>query len=141
MSRSLRLVLIGLVALALVGGVVGYTMWNKPHRDLSAGKADFSVKPAELYQAFVTNETEANAQYLNKVVELSGVIIDKPAIEGTGAVVLLEVPGEMFGINCAFEAADADALKSLDKGTTITLRGEVTGYTMDVNLARCVLVQ
>ncbi len=142
MSRSLRLVLIGLVALALVGGVVGYIMWNQPHRDLSAGKADFTMKPEELLQAFTANEAEANTKYLNKVVELSGVILDKPPIDGGGAVVLLEVPGEMLSvINCAFEATDAASVQPLDKGATITVRGEVTGYTMDVNLARCVLVQ
>ena len=139
MKKQVQYILLAVLALAVAGAATGYVMWNQPHRDL-ADSADFTVKPVELYQAFSADETSANDKYLNKVVEVSGVVMEKKNIEGNRAIVLLEVPNEMFGINCAFEAEDAAQLEGIASGTEVTLRGEVTGYTMDVNLARCILM-
>ena len=140
MNQSLKLGLFAVLALLLLGGGAGFYMWNKPHKDLTDSAADFTLKPEELFQAYNTDETNANQTYLNKVVELTGVIMEKQTVEENRSIVLVEVPGEMFGINCAFEAEEADQISGLKEGQSITLRGEVTGFTMDVNLARCVLM-
>lgn len=136
-SRTNYIILAALILL-IAGGATGYFMWNKPHTDLTADVADFNTNPTELFEKFNTDEAAANQTYLNKVVELTGTISEKKDVGDQGAVILLEVPGEMFGINCAFEPADVASLESLEVGSNITLRGKVTGMAFDVNLARCV---
>ncbi len=139
MSTTLRNILVLVFLIAVGGGIAAYLMWNQSHRDLSE-TVDYTLKPSELYQAFSNDESSANKQYLNKVVEMTGVVMEKQEIEGNRGMVLLEVPNEMFGINCAFEPEAAGALDSVNVGDQITLRGAITGYTMDVNLARCILM-
>ncbi|MDP5169652.1 MAG: OB-fold putative lipoprotein [Bacteroidia bacterium] len=140
MNQSSKIGLTAVLAVLLLAGGGGYYMWNKPHKDLTDSPADFTLKAEELFQAYYADEASANQTYLNKVVELTGVVMEKQTVEENRSIVLVEVPGEMFGINCAFEAEEADQVNSLKEGQTITLRGEVTGFTMDVNLARCVLM-
>lgn len=141
MNRTVRIALIIIALVAVGGGAAAIYLWNKPHRDLTAMEADFTVTPEALFTAFEANEADANAKYLNKVVEVKGTVMDKQEAGEERAIIMLEVPGQMFGLNCAFEADGAGATESVAVGDEVTLRGEVTGYTMDVNLARCVVMQ
>lgn len=140
MKSKTNYIVLAIVVLLFAGGAAGYFMWNKPHQDLTADAADFMTSPTELFEKFTADETAANQTYLNKVVELSGTVTEKKDVGDQGSVILLEVPGEMFGINCAFEPADAASLASVETGSTITLRGKVDGMAFDVNLSRCVQV-
>lgn len=140
MKSKTNYIVLAVFALLLAGGITGYFMWNKPHQDLTADAADFTTTPTELFEKFTADEAAANQTYLNKVVELSGIVTEKKDVGEQGSVILLEVPGEMFGINCAFEPADAASLTDIATGSTITLRGKVDGMAFDVNLSRCVQV-
>lgn len=138
MKSKTNYIVLAVVALLFAGGGAGYFMWNKPHQDLTASAADFNITPSDLFHEFNADETAANQTYLNKVVELSGTVAEKKDVGEQGTVILLEVPGEMFGINCAFEPADVASLETVEVGSSITVRGQVTGIALDVNLARCV---
>lgn len=140
MKSKSNYIVLAVVALLFTGGAAGYFMWNKPHQDLTADAADFTTDPTELFGKFTSDEAAANLTYLNKVVELSGTVAEKKDVGEQGSVILLEVPGEMFGINCAFEPADAASLASVETGSIVTLRGKVDGIALDVNLSRCVKV-
>ena len=47
----------------LLGGLIGYKMWNKPHMDISAAESFISVSAMELVQAFKEDETSANTRF------------------------------------------------------------------------------
>lgn len=146
MKTKVNYIVLALTGLLMVGGASGYFMWNKPHQDLTADAADFTTNPAELFGKFSADETTANQTYGNKIVELSGTVAEKTEVGKQGVAILLEVPGEMFGINCVFEPEDAASLSSVEAGSTITLRGKVDGFAgldgmaFDVNLSRCVMI-
>lgn len=128
-------------ALLFIGaGAFGYYQWNKPHQDLTEQAADFTLSSEELYQEFVRDEQQANQDYLGKVVEITGTVGNIKEEEGNRAIILLEVPGEMFGINCAFEADQSGSLSSVEPGQSLTIRGKVDGFTLDVILSRCVRI-
>ncbi len=140
MNATAKIGLFATLALVVIGASTGLYLWNKPHQDLSAAPADFVVAPADIFQAYVEDEATANQTYLNKVVEMTGTIVDKMNNDNGSQIVVLEVPGEIFGINCAFEPDDIETLATLTVGQSMTLRGYVTGYTADVNLARCIVL-
>lgn len=140
MKSKTNYIVLAVVALLIAGGAGVYVMWNKPHQDLTADAADFTTSPTELFGEFTADEAAANQTFGNKVVELSGTVSEKKDVGDQGSVILLEVPGEMFGINCAFEPADAASLSSVETGSKITLRGKVDGMAFDVNLSRCVVI-
>lgn len=139
MNRNSLLIIL-VAAIASAAGV-GYAMWNKPHEDLTEEAANFTLASTELYTEYTSDEAAANSTYLGKTVELTGIVAEKKEEEGNRAILLLEIPGEMFGINCAFEADHSAEVQSIEPGQSITLRGKVDGFTFDVNLSRCVIIK
>ena len=124
----------------LLGGIYGYYMYNKPHKDLARLKADFELGATELFSAYEANEEKSNELYLDKVVEVKGTIKSIKKEEGL-VTVTLDANNDLFGVICGMEpnaySKLAEQLKSEDE---VTLRGFCTGMLMDVVLERCVVV-
>ena len=136
---SLRKSLLIILPLLVIAAGIGLYMYNKPHADLHASEADFKLKAAELLETFSNNETDANAKYLNKIVEVSGVVVEKEVTETGDVIVFLKEPGEMFGVSCAFVPEQQAEAESLQTGEQTTIKGVCTGMLMDVSLSRCVV--
>ena len=63
------------VLMAAIVMVAGYLIYNKPHRNILAEEAQFSLPLAEMNQEFLVNEDAAYKKYFNKVVEISGTAV------------------------------------------------------------------
>ena len=122
---------------AIVGIGVGLYMYNKPLESMSGQKADISISAADLYQAFDADEQAANTAYLGKVIEVSGAIASISAGDDGSNNVLLNAGDVMGGVVCRLDASSTDIFQ---EGQQVSLRGECTGKLLDVELARCVLV-
>lgn len=123
-----------LVILIVLGGAFGYWQYNKGHKETSGAKADISISPKDLLQAFDTDEASANQKYLDKIIEVEGVVklTDKT---DAGSSLHLETGSEMSAIICEFESPDA--VSSVQIGQTAKVKGFCTGKLMDVVLVRC----
>ncbi|MDX2248049.1 MAG: hypothetical protein SF052_14785 [Bacteroidia bacterium] len=139
MSRNLRIMLMIVAVSAFIGASAGIYMFNKPHEDVSSAQADYSLSVDELFIAFSNDETASNEKFLNKIVEVKGVIGEK-SDSPEGVTLILNAKGEMFGVSCGFVGEDAAPLKDISVGSEVTVRGICTGFLTDVNLARCVLM-
>jgi flagellar basal body-associated protein FliL len=115
---------IGLIALILVlaAGAAGYFLWNKPHKDVSSAKG-LQVNAAELYQAFITDSAAANDKYIDKVLEVSGVIKSTSANQQQQIIVALQTNNSDAAVNCTLEQKDA----VIKAGAQIKLKGICTG--------------
>ena len=135
-----KLLKYGLV-LALIGGAVGYYLWNKPHENMERAAADVQLTAAELFTAFAEDETTANAAYLDKVVAVSGQVreVSKSA-EGLTKVTL-DSGDEMFGVICQLDELSEHERTDFTTGENVTFKGKCTGMLMDVVLVRCVEVK
>lgn len=81
-----KLLFIGLVL--LVGMSVGlYFYMYKDHRDVSTEEAKYSLTVAVLQSQFVNDLAGANAKYLDKAIEVSGIIT---SIDSAGHSVVLD---------------------------------------------------
>ncbi len=130
----LSLLAIGL----LVGITVGVYMYNKPLESMDSQEAEITLSAVDLYTAFDSDEASANAQYLGKVIEVSGVIQTISDAEEGQPSILLDAGGLMGGVICRL---DPTASSTFNVGQSVTFRGECTGKLMDVELARCVPVE
>lgn len=108
--------------LVLAGVATGYFLWNKPHKDVSSAKG-LQVNAAELYQAFITDSAAANAKYIDKVVEVKGVIKSTNFNQQQQVIVALQTNNNDAAVNCTLEQKDA-VIKS---GAEIRLKGICTG--------------
>ncbi|MEZ4776701.1 MAG: hypothetical protein R3D00_26230 [Bacteroidia bacterium] len=138
MSRSFKIFLIVGALAGFIGVSAAIYLFNKPHEDVSGAEVAYSLTVDELFTAFNSDEAAANEKFLNKIVEVNGMIGEK-SDSPEGVTVILNATGEMFGVSCGFVGDDAAALRNLSAGEEITVRGICTGFLTDVNLTRCVL--
>ena len=131
-----------ILVLALVTVVTGVSIvlyvYLKPHRDVTNEKG-VQLSAQSLYDAFKVNETEANAKYLDKAIELSGEVGDVSVNQDGFTVVNFKTNDPLIVINCTFKT-NPGVLKA---GQKITFKGICTGYVPDdkVSINQGVLVK
>lgn len=127
-------------AVAVVAGVAGgIYMFGKKHKDLSVTKPDFVIQADALLKEFETNEQEASLKYINKVIEVSGTISSAEKGEGTAWSIALDTGSDFAKILCTFTSIDDTT--QLEPGKQVVLRGECSGYLMDVLLNNCQIIK
>jgi hypothetical protein len=127
------------LVLALLGGVFAYMQFNKEHRDINAEEATEKVTAIDLFQSYVDDEAGANAKFLDKVVEISGVIVEISAEAGSEFVVL-QSNDDFFGVNVYFD--DVAQLNGLEVGANVKVKGHCTGGdSMGVVIAHCSVIK
>ena len=135
-TKHYVLALVALLSLVAIGA---FWQYNKPTRDLTEEKADLSISSTDLYQQFSENETQANQQYLDKVVQVRGKLQTINRTEG-GLNLILDAGSEMGGVICEIPSANIPEGLNLQTGRELAVKGQCTGFLMDVVLVKCVIV-
>ena len=120
--------------MAVAAAGVGYYLYTKPKADMETMKAYSALKAADLVQKFNDDEAAAEVEFLDKTVEVTGIVKEK-----TESGIILEGVDEMTGVLCEFENP-AD-LAAIDAKQTITVKGICTGKLLDVVLSRCIVAE
>lgn len=124
----------------LIGGGVVWYVFNKPQRNVEKEKPAFVMTAADLYAEYSSNEEAGNAKFSNKVIEVTGEIVEITPGENETSIVLLD---PMEGISCALDsiivADNKEKIENLNIGDEITLKGKCDGIDMimGVVLTRC----
>jgi len=135
-----KFILLGLLAAAVIAGITGYRMWNKPHQNMQTADADIKVDATALYSEYETGDEAANAKYLGKIVEVSGTVRETTTDEGGTVKVMLDSGSEMAGIICELDPLSEHKRTTFQAGEQVRLKGKCDGFLMDVVLTRCVEV-
>lgn len=129
MKSWLKIFLIFSGIALITGGFIAYRIFTKPHRDVTTEKA-VTLTAQKLFDAFKSNETAANAAYLDKAIELSGEVAEVSTNQDGKTVVNFKTNDPFFVINCTFK----DNPGSLKPEETIVFKGICTGYIPDANV-------
>jgi hypothetical protein len=124
------------VVVALAGTLM--YQYNKPPRDVTA-ETGIPVTATELYATFTSNEPQANQVYLNKVLQVSGQVLEVKTIPNSGRVVVLNTGDPMFGVACKLNKVE-NTSRPVKPGEKITIKGICTGYLSDVVLTNSCLI-
>lgn len=130
-----------LLPIALVCLGVGYYLYNKPHQNMESATADLQASASALLTAFEMDEASANTQYLDKVVQVSGVVRSSSRDDAGNVSVVLQTDNEMSGIICQLDELTEHARTDFKPGEQVVFKGKCTGFLMDVVLVRCVEVK
>jgi len=125
----------------IIGAVIGYRMYHKPHFDMERAAPAHSISAVALYNAYEENELKADELYLGKIIEVKGTVqqIDKPE---NGQMVIHLQTDHIFGmVSCELDPHSKHADIPAETGTTVTLKGVVTGFLSDVVMNRCIVIQ
>jgi len=131
---TVRVILLIIALIILSGILIGYTLYNKPQRSVENEEA-VTVSATQLFKEFESNETEANAAYLNKAVLVTGTISEISSNQDGKAVLILETENPMFGVSCTLE----EQAQGLSAGSSVTVKGICTGYLSDVVITRGII--
>lgn len=142
--QARALIWIVLLVTILGGGGFAYYQYNRELPDLTDQPAEVTLTAVSLYQAFEADEAGATEEYLGKVIELSGQIMEKQTTPDESIILLLEAGDGLGVVNCGVNAADlTPAVKNLQHGDQVTIRGMCDGYVnllSQVNLSRCTVI-
>lgn len=123
--------------LALGGILAGLWMFNRQHKDLLNVRPDYKITATDLQKAFEDSEAAANEKYMNRVLEVSGVIESVKSGQDNILSVVLKTGSDLSSVICTFPSGTDHTL--FITGNQITLRGECSGFLMDVLLNNCVM--
>lgn len=129
-----------LLAAGLIGAIIGYRMWNKPHEDVAAAKVDFTLDASALLAEFNADEAAATAKYLGKTLAVIGAVRSAATDAEGGTKVILEA-GSDFGVSCELDKFAKHPRTAFQPGEKVTLKGFCSGFNYDVQLSRCVEVK
>ena len=139
MKTYVKIALFFVSFIALSGILAALYMYNLKHTDMAKAKPDFVISASALQKAFEDDETAASTRYINKILEVTGTIASvKPA--GNNVLSISLVTGsDLSSVICTFPAiTDPSKFRT---GNEITLRGECSGFLMDVLLNNCAVIQ
>lgn len=139
MKTSIKIALFVVFFIAIAGIGAALYLFNMKHKDLQKVKPDYVMTSSELQKAFEDNETSSIAKYVNKIVEVSGYIETvKPGSEKS-INISLKTGNNLSSVICTFpKVPDASIYKA---GEQVTIRGECSGFLMDVLLNDCTLIE
>lgn len=113
----------------LAGAAYAWYVWNKPARNVQHEEA-LAINAQALFDAFNTNEAQANQLYLNKAIAVTGNVAGLAKNKEGKTVVSLQTTDPMFGVQCTL--LQPNSLPAV--GATVTIKGICTGFLMDVIL-------
>ena len=118
---------------------IGYKIYNKPHINVAEEATDIALTASMLLIDFSKDETKANAQYLDKIIAVKGVVTHI-AEEGKKRAITLQASDDFGSIICYLAEDDSMNRDAIKKGQAIVLKGICTGFLMDVILVKCVII-
>jgi hypothetical protein len=145
MMKKLKIILFSLLALVAIATAIGYYLWNKPKETAEDSKPVAALSAKALYQEFTTDEQKANANFMLKVIEVTGKVTDVQTDTAGNTSVVLDTEDEMQGtVSASFIAGkkvnvhvnDEIKIKAICSGY---LPGDILGG--EVQLKECALVQ
>ena len=107
---------IAILVLVIIGGAIGFYLYNKPHRDYQEEEPSYTLNANELAISYAEDQTQANALYLDQVVVVEGVIIEK------------QEKGLIIEPNIFVTVRDTSFLRKVQEGDEIGIKGRVLGY-------------
>lgn len=139
MKLYIKIALGVVVFIALAGILASLYMFNLKHKDMAKAHPDFKITATVLQKAFEDDETAASKLYISKILEVSGKIASIKPANNMFISISLATGSDLSSVICTFPVI-ADASK-INVGDEITLRGECSGFLMDVLLNNCALIQ
>jgi hypothetical protein len=139
MKTYLKITLGLVMFIALAGILAALYMYNLKHTDMAKAKPDFVVTATLLQKEFEDNETTASTKYINKIVEVTGTITSVKPADNNTVNITLSTASELSSVICTFPALKNPS--EVKAGDVVTLRGECSGFLMDVLLNNCAIIK
>lgn len=120
-----------ILIILIIAAVIGYNYIYQDHRDIESEKAEYSMTSDEITIKFSENAVQAEQTFLNKTIEVSGLVSEVNANEIT-------IDDKVF---CQFSNMNQNTIEINSK---IKIKGRVIGYDdllEQVKLDQCTIIK
>ncbi len=133
----------GWLVLLVILGVAAYAYreYTRKPADLADVQPQATVAADVLVKAYESDEQKANSLYLGKAIDVSGIVSEINSQSDTSINILLGKKDDMHRVSCLMNPNQTVNTKKVKAGDPISLRGICTGYLLDVELNRCVIIK
>lgn len=129
---KLKIALIVVILVVVIGSIVGYKMYNKPHAKVE-DVAGIEVSAEELSNEYNKDEAIANSKYLDEAIAVTGTITGTETNQDGKLLVILD-----DDVQCTMR----DKAAEVSTGNTITMKGFCSGTNLfGVVLRDCVILK
>ncbi|UII77309.1 OB-fold putative lipoprotein [Flagellimonas sp. HMM57] len=140
-SKKVKIVTISLSILILMVG--SYYFYNfltrEPYaRDVIVASPELAISSELLVDRFLEDEQEANAAYMEKVIEVEGEVKEVTFLNNRYTV-LLYSGSKVSYVMCDMRTEQAEMVRKLNEGDKVKLKGVFKGFLMDAIMLNCVL--
>lgn len=130
-----------LLIIAVCVSLYVYKEYNRKPADVSAIKPSAEVVADTLLNQYENDEVTSNRLYLGKTIQVKGNIADIVQQADTLANVIIGDAGSLHKISCLLDKQHVSLIRQYKAGQQITVKGICTGFLLDVELNRCVIVE
>jgi hypothetical protein len=128
------------IVLAGLGALYAYKEYNRKPADLTHIAPQEITDVPSMVNLYDSNETKANENFLGKIVEIKGLVSEVINVEDTLLTVMLGSKEEMHRVSCLLNKEQLVNLKKCEVGQQATIKGICTGFLLDVEMNRCVIL-
>jgi hypothetical protein len=139
MRTSIKIALFVVFFMAVAGIGVALYFYNLKPANLQNVAPVYTLMAADLQKAFEKDEALATEKYVNKVVDITGMVITVLSGEGNTYNISLNTGNRMTFIICTLQKTEGVRMPNV--GENITIRGTCSGYLMDILMNNCVIVK
>lgn len=121
--KTKRYILSGFIATVVIAAVIGFMMWNEPHRDIKNATA-VKTTAILLYNNLTKDSARMKSKLVNQVVEVSGEVKSVLKNQKGDQIILLKTNTSGGSVNCTME----EKISNVKPGDTISIKGLCSGY-------------
>lgn len=142
-----------LFVLLVVLGVAfyAYKTYNKEHTNVAETEASVILSALDLFSAFDNDETAAMTTYADKVLQVSGLVLNKDLSNELEPQLVLVGNGDNGFIRCGFKPIELEKVTLLSDSSMVSIKGECKGLNAseeldlladkDVVLSNCIIIE
>lgn len=137
----MKKIILSILVLALIGaaGTYYYAFVYSKNRKFDMVNAEgTSIEAVTLVKAFQENETEANKNYLDKVLVISGSVSATDQTQTGDRTLTLSSDDPFAGVMVTLDSTEASLVNMNDK---VTVKGFCKGFLSDVVITSAVIVK
>lgn len=139
MKFYVKIALFAVMFIAVAAILAALYLFSMKHSDITKVKADFIITATQLQKEFEYDETKASVKYINKILEVTGIISSVTPEENNRVNISLMTENTLSSVICTCPGiADTSGLK---QGDQITIRGECSGFLLDVLMNNCAVIK
>jgi hypothetical protein len=118
LTPRLKKILLALIVIgAITGSWVTWYVFFKPHRDVSAETANYTITAQALTEAFANAQQESVTMYIDKAILIDGVITEV----GPNSI-------SMGNVICNFDDDRSGEISKVAVGESVKIQGRVSTY-------------